>query len=77
MGWSSSWWHVYIYSIVNEILIGVVLFVIFSFKAGLFRDKPYPRMLVGEESYAEPTKLERLSLREPNKQQWINEKVWF
>jgi hypothetical protein len=32
-------------------------------------------MLVGEESYAEPTKLERLSLREPNKQQWITEKV--
>jgi len=34
-------------------------------------------MLVGEESYEEPNKLERLSLREPNKQQWITEKVGF
>ena len=34
-------------------------------------------MLIGEESYIEPTKLERLALREPNKQQWISEKVLF
>ncbi|CAF0716974.1 unnamed protein product [Adineta steineri] len=45
-----------------------------TFRAGLFRDKPYPRLLVGEEPFVEATKLERLSLREPNKQQWINEK---
>lgn len=46
-----------------------------SFKSGLYRDKTYPRMLVGEEPYIEPTKLERLSLREPNKRQWVNDKV--
>jgi hypothetical protein len=34
-------------------------------------------MLIGEEPFVEPTKLERLSLREPSKQQWINEKVLF
>jgi len=45
-----------------------------SFQSGLYRDKPYPRMLIGEESYIEPLKLERLSLREPNKQQWATEK---
>jgi hypothetical protein len=31
-------------------------------------------MLVSEEPYVEPTKLERLSLRESNKQQWVADK---
>ena len=49
----------------------------FSFRAGLFREKPYPRMLHGEEPFEEPRKLEQLSLRQPNKQQWISHKVCF
>jgi hypothetical protein len=48
-----------------------------SFKSSINRDKPYPRMIVGEEPYVEPTKLERLSLREPTKQQWVTDKVLF
>lgn len=32
-------------------------------------------MLIGEEPYIEPIKLERLSLREPDKKQWVTEKV--
>ena len=47
----------------------------FRFKAGLCQDKTYPRMLLGEEPYVEPTKLERLSLRESHQQQWITPKV--
>ncbi len=34
-------------------------------------------MLVSEEPYIEPTKLERLSLRDSNKKQWVNDKVLF
>jgi hypothetical protein len=34
-------------------------------------------MIIGEEPYIEPIKLERLSLRESNKQQWVTEKVLF
>jgi hypothetical protein len=34
-------------------------------------------MLIGEEPYIEPTKIERLSLRETNKQQWVTEKVFI
>ncbi|CAM4847606.1 unnamed protein product, partial [Rotaria magnacalcarata] len=45
-----------------------------TFKSGVCRDKHYPRMLVGEEPYIEPTKLERAALREPNKKQWVDEK---
>ncbi|CAF1225517.1 unnamed protein product [Adineta ricciae] len=45
-----------------------------TFTAGLFREKPYPRMLHGEEPFEEPRKLEQLSLRQPNKQQWISHK---
>ncbi|CAF4840273.1 unnamed protein product [Rotaria sp. Silwood1] len=45
-----------------------------TFKSGLCRDKPYPRMLIGEDPYVEPTKLERLALREPNKTQWVADK---
>ncbi len=52
-------------------------FIFFSFKSGLYRDKSYPRMIIGEEPYIEPIKLERLSLRESNKQQWVTEKVLF
>jgi hypothetical protein len=55
----------------------LILFFYFSFKSGINRDKPYPRMIVGEEPYIEPTKLERLSLREPNRQQWVTEKVFI
>jgi len=52
-------------------------FIFFSFKSGLYRDKTYPRMLIGEEPYIEPTKIERLALRETNKQQWVTEKVFI
>lgn len=45
-----------------------------TFKSGLYRDKPYPRTLVNEEPYIEPTKLERLSLRDTNKNQWVTDK---
>jgi hypothetical protein len=34
-------------------------------------------MLIGEEPYIEPTKIERLSLRQPDKQQWVTGKVLF
>jgi len=34
-------------------------------------------MIIGEESFVEPTKLERLALRESNKQQWMTQKVLF
>jgi hypothetical protein len=54
-----------------------LFFFFSSFKSGLQRNKPYPRMLVSEEPYVEPTKLERLSLRESNKQQWVADKVLF
>ena len=34
-------------------------------------------MLVTEEPYVEPTKLERLSLREADKNQWVTNKVFI
>jgi hypothetical protein len=34
-------------------------------------------MIIADEPYIEPTKLERLSLREPNRQQWVTDKVRF
>ena len=51
-----------------------ILFL-FSFKSGINRDKPHPRMMVSEEPYVEPTKLQRLSLRDANKKQWTTDKV--
>jgi len=48
---------------------------LFRFKSGLYRDKSYPRTLVNEEPYVEPTKLERLSLRDTKQNQWVTEKV--
>lgn len=47
----------------------------FSFKSSINHDKPHPRMLISEEPYVEPTKLERLSLRDTNKKQWTTDKV--
>ncbi|CAF1003078.1 unnamed protein product [Rotaria sordida] len=45
-----------------------------TFKSGLCHDKSYPRMLIGEEPYIEPTKLQQLALRQPNKKQWATDK---
>lgn len=49
--------------------------IICRFKSNITRDKPHPRMLISEEAYVEPTKLERLSLRDTDKGQWVTDKV--
>ena len=47
----------------------------YRFKSNITRDKPHPRMLISEEPYIEPTKIERISLRDTNKNQWVTDKV--